>query len=128
MSHHYQINDHAASYPLSPPPPRASFGLPPDAVVMCNFNSLCVCRAVSVMIALIAILCSYKLELESVDVWFKIMRKRRHVYLWLVDAGSETKTNFMLMVKKAGIAPSRIIFGERADFDAHIQVRCGLRE
>ncbi len=54
------------------------------------------------------------------------MRRRRNVYLWLVDAGSETKTNFMLMVKKAGIAPARVIFGERADFDAHIQVRCSL--
>jgi hypothetical protein len=42
MAHHYQINDHAASYPLSPPPRRERFGLPPDAVVMCNFNSLCV--------------------------------------------------------------------------------------
>ncbi len=50
------------------------------------------------------------------------MRKRRHVYLWLVDAGAETKKNFMLMVKRAGIASSRIIFGARADFDAHIQV------
>ena len=48
------------------------------------------------------------------------------LYLWLVDAGSETKTNFMLMAKKAGIAPARVIFGERADFDAHIQVSGGL--
>ena len=59
-------------------------------------------------------------------MWFKIMRRRRNVYLWLVDAGAETKTNFMLMVKKAGIAQARVIFGERADFDAHIQVRCSL--
>jgi predicted O-linked N-acetylglucosamine transferase (SPINDLY family) len=40
MAHHYQINDHAASYPLAPPAPRSQFGLPADAVVMCNFNSL----------------------------------------------------------------------------------------
>ena len=43
-------------------------------------------------------------------------------YLWLVDAGQETKANFLLMAKKAGVASSRVIFGERADFDAHIQV------
>lgn len=103
MAHHYQINDHVASYPLSPPPPRHRFGLPPDAVIMCNFNSL------------------YKLEFDSVDVWFRIMRKRQNVYLWLVDAGVETKANFMLMAKRAGISQSRIIFGERADFGAHIQ-------
>jgi predicted O-linked N-acetylglucosamine transferase (SPINDLY family) len=66
----------------------------------------------------------YKLEFDSVDVWFRVMRKRQHVYLWLVDAGVETKANFMLMAKRAGISQSRIIFGERADFGAHIQVCC----
>ena len=65
--------------------------------------------------------CRYKLEFESVDVWFRVMRKRRHVYLWLVDAGAETKANFMKMAKRAGVASSRIIFGDRADFGAHIQ-------
>ena len=64
----------------------------------------------------------YKLEYDSVDLWFRVMRKRRNVYLWLVDAGGETKANFMLMAKKAGVASSRIIFGERADFGQHIQV------
>ena len=56
------------------------------------------------------------------DVWFRVMRKRRNVYLWLVDAGAETKANFMLMAKKAGVASSRVIFGDRADFGQHIQV------
>jgi hypothetical protein len=45
------------------------------------------------------------------------------VYLWLVDAGPETKTNFLKMAKRAGVVSSRIIFGDRADFDAHIQVK-----
>ena len=64
----------------------------------------------------------YKLEYDSVDVWFRVMRKRRNVYLWLVDAGAETKANFMLMARKAGVASSRVIFGDRADFGQHIQV------
>ena len=64
----------------------------------------------------------YKLEYDSVDVWFRVMRRRRNVYLWLVDAGAETKANFMLMAKKAGVASSRVIFGDRADFGQHIQV------
>jgi predicted O-linked N-acetylglucosamine transferase (SPINDLY family) len=64
----------------------------------------------------------YKLEFDSVDVWFRVMRKHKNVYLWLVDAGAETKANFMLMASKAAIAPSRIIFGDRAGFGEHIQV------
>ena len=43
-----------------------------------------------------------------------------------MEAGPETKANFMLMAKKAGIASNRVIFGNRADFGDHIQVCWGL--
>lgn len=114
MKHHYQINDHKASYPWTQPNRaklRLEEGLPANATVLANFNSL------------------YKLEPDAFSVWTesvlqhcggggKAGRSRRGqgggmvaeedgCVMWLVSDNDESNANLLRQAKERGIDRSR---------------------
>ena len=96
----YQPND--AARPLPPCPPRASLGLPDDAVVLCCFNQ------------------TYKLSPNMLDLWSRILADAPRTVLWMLAWNPHAKANLLRELADRGVAPERVFFAAKLDLDSHI--------
>lgn len=88
--------------PLPEPPHRAAENLPDDAVVFCSFNQV------------------FKFTPQLWDDWCEILRNVPQGVLWIAPGSSELIRNNVLMeTEKRGVAPARIIFGNRQSLADH---------
>jgi predicted O-linked N-acetylglucosamine transferase (SPINDLY family) len=91
----YQINDRARV--IAEPPPRAALGLPPNATVLCSFNS------------------TFKLNPAVFDAWAQILKAVPESVLWLLTRSAEPEHdpvvgNLRREVSARGIDPRRVVF------------------
>ena len=96
----YQPND--AARPLPPCPPRASLGLPDDAVVLCCFNQ------------------TYKLSPHMLDLWSRILAGAPRTGLWMLAGNPPAKENLLRELAARGVAPERVFFADKLDFASHL--------
>ena len=96
----YQPND--AARPLPPCPPRASLGLPDDAVVLCCFNQ------------------TYKLSPNMLDLWSRILADAPRTVLWMLAWNPHAKENILRELAARGVAPERVVFADKMDLASHI--------
>ncbi|KAL4114687.1 hypothetical protein PRIC2_014143 [Phytophthora ramorum] len=86
---------------------RSQHGLPMDAFVFCNFNTI------------------NKMELESFAVWMGILRQLPSSVLWLLaPSGGDAPRVMEQLHEQAmahGVRPSRIIFAPRVDKLSHLE-------
>lgn len=101
----YQPNDRRR--PLPPAPPRASVGLPEDALVLCSFNA------------------AYKLTPDMFDIWCRLLDQVPDAVLWLLSSDPATNENLRHEASIRGIDPARLIFAPRTDLPSHLaRFRC----
>ena len=88
----YQVNDRER--PIAAAPPRATLGLPDDALVLCNFNA------------------TWKLRPEAFDAWTTILRRVPNAVLWLLArrADDPAVANLRREIELRGVDPARLIF------------------
>jgi predicted O-linked N-acetylglucosamine transferase (SPINDLY family) len=96
----YQPND--AARPLPPCPPRASLGLPDDAVVLCCFNQ------------------TYKLSPNMLDLWSRILAAAPRTVLWMLAWNPHAKENLLRELAARGVAPERVFFADKLDLASHL--------
>lgn len=98
----YQSNDR--SRVATPPPSRATCGLPADAVVLCCFNN------------------TYKLNSDVLDAWAKVLAAVPPAVLWLLARGDDDPAigNLRREAAARGIAPERLVFAMRAPQPAYL--------
>jgi predicted O-linked N-acetylglucosamine transferase (SPINDLY family) len=89
----YQVNDRSREIGLTPE--RESFGLPPDAVVLCSFNN------------------SYKITPEVFGVWMRILQRSPKAVLWLLEDNPWARAHLQEYAAQAGVAPERLHFAGR---------------
>ena len=75
---------------------RASYGLPEDAVVYCNFNQL------------------YKIDPATLEVWVNIMKAVPNGVLWLLRFPAVGESNVLQYAQKLGLPANKIIFSNVA--------------
>ena len=116
MPHSYQINYYGrhsppTSVPLRGSPAwsdlRASYGLPPEAIVFANFNK------------------QDKLEPRSWSAWMNILSRTPRSVLWLLEPSHKLSTSSIpakLSSEAAsrGVNPGRIIFAKRVPKSEHL--------
>lgn len=78
---------------VSPPAPRATYGLPDDALVLCSFNQI------------------RKLNPVLFGVWMELLAALPHAVLWLSSPGPTAESNLRAEAEARGVAPQRLIFG-----------------
>lgn len=96
----YQPND--AARPLPPCPPRASLGLPEDAVVLCCFNQ------------------TYKLSPNMLDLWARILAGAPRTVLWMLTWNPHARHNLLRELAARGVAPERVFFADKLDLASHL--------
>jgi predicted O-linked N-acetylglucosamine transferase (SPINDLY family) len=96
----YQPND--AARPLPPCPPRASLGLPDDAVVLCCFNQ------------------TYKLSPNMLDLWSRILAGAPRTVLWMLAWNPLARQNLLRELAARGVAPERVFFADKLDLASHL--------
>lgn len=89
----YQVNDRSRE--IGPTPTRESFGLPPDAVVLCSFNN------------------NYKITPLVFAVWMRILQRSANAVLWLLEDNAQAKASLQAQAQAAGIVPERLHFAGR---------------
>lgn len=97
----YQINDNTKDRPTEVAP-RHAFGLPDDAFVFCSFNS------------------PYKVTPEEFDIWMQLLKDVPGSVLWFLAGKEVVEQNITAEAEKRGVDPSRIVFAERLDKNAHL--------
>ncbi len=97
----YQISDDEQR-PAENPVSRSDEGLPDDAFVFCSFNS------------------SYKIEPVIFDRWMEILRRTPGSVLWLLTGQDIVTRNLREAAQARGVAPSRLVFAQRAGKAAHL--------
>jgi protein O-GlcNAc transferase len=100
MPHTYQPND--SKRPLPPPPTRENVGVPPDAVVFCNFNNV------------------YKIYPDMFDICSALMPKIPDSVLWLLSVSTEANENLLREIERRGTARERLVFAPRIDLASHL--------
>ena len=96
----YQPND--AARPLPPCPPRATLGLPDDAVVLCCFNQ------------------TYKLSPTMLDLWARILAGAPRAVLWMLAWNPHARDNLLRELAARGVAPERVFFADKLALADHI--------
>jgi predicted O-linked N-acetylglucosamine transferase (SPINDLY family) len=96
----YQPND--AARPLPPCPPRASLGLPEDAVVLCCFNQ------------------TYKLSPSMLDLWARILAGAPRAVLWMLAWNPHARANLLRELGARGVDGSRVFFAPKQELADHI--------
>ena len=77
------------------PFPKAMYGLPEEALVLCSFNA------------------PYKLNPLVFECWMRILHECPQTVLWLYVSHESTKENLRQRAREAGIDATRLIFAER---------------
>lgn len=88
---------------------RTEAGLPEDSFILCCFSR------------------HYKITEQMFTAWMSILRQASHAVLWLAQDNPHSQANLLAAAKNAGIAPSRLIFTERADPDLYLS-RLGVAD
>lgn len=96
----YQANDDRR--PVVSPPARESAGLPEGAFVYCSFNQ------------------TYKINPAVADLWARVLAAAPQSVLWLLDHGTEARSNITQEFVLRGIAAERLIFAPPVSWDAHL--------
>jgi tetratricopeptide (TPR) repeat protein len=97
----YQPND-PYQRPLPRKAERLDHGLPDGRFVFASFNG------------------TKKITLETIDMWFRILRRTKDSVLWTFAKEEEARKNILAHARQAGISPARIIFTPMMRFAAHI--------
>jgi len=96
------------SRPLEEPAPRAAYGLPEQAVVLCAFNQ------------------TRKLNPRVFRLWMEVLREVPDAVLWLSEERAEASANLRAAACAHGVAPERLVFAPRMpSLAAHLaRLRC----
>jgi protein O-GlcNAc transferase len=88
--------------------PRAAYGLPAEAVVLCAFNQ------------------TRKLNPRVFDLWMDVLRAVPDTVLWLSEERAEANVNLRAAAQARGVAPERLVFAPRMpSLAAHLaRLRC----
>jgi predicted O-linked N-acetylglucosamine transferase (SPINDLY family) len=81
--------------PLSEPRPRAHYGLPDEATVLCSFNQ------------------TRKLSPTQFDLWTEVLRELPEAVLWLAEAEPEAVANLRMAAESRGVSARRLVFAPR---------------
>jgi predicted O-linked N-acetylglucosamine transferase (SPINDLY family) len=91
------------SQPIGDPGLRAAHGLPQGAFVYCAFHQ------------------AFKISPEIFLLWMRLLLQTPDSVLWLLDGGSQVRTNLAQHAKQAGVDPTRLIFAGHAEsLEAHL--------
>jgi predicted O-linked N-acetylglucosamine transferase (SPINDLY family) len=96
----YQPNDRRRPHPSTVP--RASLGLPDEALVFCCFNQ------------------AYKITEPVFSAWMRLLAGAPGSVLWLLESAPETSANLRRAAEVRGIDPSRLAFAAKAPLEAHL--------
>lgn len=94
MPHSYMVNNHTQSISRRRFS-RSDFQLPEDGFVFCSFNQ------------------PYKIEPMMFDVWMRILKQVPDSVLWLSKRVQMTQDNLAREARKRGVAPERLILGNK---------------
>jgi len=96
----YQPNDRRR--PLPEAPPRASLGLPDEAVVLCCFNQ------------------TYKISPAMLDAWSAILHGAPATVLWMLAWNGHAEANLLRELAARGVARERVFFAPKLSLDKHL--------
>lgn len=96
----FQAND--SGRPLPHPITRAAAGLPEEGFVFCCFNA------------------SHKITSRIFAIWCRLLTRLPNSVLWLLGEGESTRNNLRLEARGHGVAPKRLVFAERVDYESHL--------
>jgi predicted O-linked N-acetylglucosamine transferase (SPINDLY family) len=103
----YQANDSKRT--IGRPISRAEVGLPEESFVMCCFSR------------------HYKVTEDMFGAWMSVLQQSPRAVLWLAQDNAFSKANLLSAAARAGVAPNRLIFSERADPDLYLS-RLGVAD
>lgn len=103
----YQANDSKRT--IGRPLSRAEAGVPEDCFVFCCFTK------------------HFKITEEIFAAWMAILRQTDRSVIWLAKDNAFSEANMIAAAGRAGIAPERLIFSERADPDLYLS-RLGVAD
>jgi protein O-GlcNAc transferase len=81
---------------------RPEAGLPEDGLVFCCFNN------------------NYKITAPLFDVWMRLLAQVPASVLWLLRDNAGAEANLRRQAQARGVAPTRLVFAERAKLEAHL--------
>jgi len=96
----YQPNDSRRALPQ--PQPRAHWGLPEQALVLCGFHQ------------------SYKISREVFDSWCRLLHALPDAVLWLLCWNANVQAALTRAAAAQGIQPARLVFAPRLPADQHL--------
>jgi predicted O-linked N-acetylglucosamine transferase (SPINDLY family) len=96
----YQPNDSRRALPLAQP--RANWGLPEDAFVLCGFHQ------------------SYKISREVFATWCRLLHALPHAVLWLLRWNANVQAALTAAATAHGIHPSRLVFAPLLPAEQHL--------
>lgn len=85
---------------------RATYDLPEDRVVFCNFNQL------------------YKIDPLLYNIWLRILQRAPNAVIWLLRFPPAGEENLRRLLAGAGLSPDRIIFSNVAGKSEHVRRGC----
>ncbi len=85
------------------PPPRATLGLPEDALVLLSANQV------------------YKLTPALFDAWMQILQHLPEAVLWQLSGGEQTDARLRAEAQARGIAAERLVFAPKVAMAEHLQ-------
>jgi protein O-GlcNAc transferase len=106
MPHSYFVNDHrqSARHVLTGPlPSRASYGVPEDKFVFCNFNQ------------------TYKIDPSIADTWARILQRVPNALLWLLRFPPAGEANLRAELERRGVGAHQLHFTAVAPKDEHLR-------
>ncbi|HSB25575.1 MAG TPA: hypothetical protein VLE94_20940 [Burkholderiaceae bacterium] len=96
----YQPNDSRRALPQ--PQPRAAWGLPDGALVLCGFHQ------------------SYKISRDVFASWCRLLRALPDAVLWLLCWNANVQDALTRAAATQGIDPARLVFAPRLPADQHL--------
>ncbi|CAN0346546.1 unnamed protein product [Ectocarpus sp. 6 AP-2014] len=107
MPHSYFVNDHkqSARYVLDRTllPTRATYGVPEDRFVLCNFNQL------------------YKMDPAIFSTWMSVLKRVPNAVLWLLRFPPAGEANIRMEARKRGVREEQLHFTDVATKEEHIK-------
>ena len=82
---------------------RRETGLPPDALILCNFNN------------------TYKLTPLFFDIWLRLLQRVPASILWLLGGEPAMERRLRQRAAAQGIAPERLVFAGRVSYAEHLR-------